>query len=79
MRGCAGHLIDPLPHEFNKFTITLAQMQDYIYHMILKSHLIRNFLIKVNVKISPLENATFYVRRRCIRYETYQGNLHTYS
>ena len=27
-------------NKFNKFSITGAQMQDYIYHMTLKSHII---------------------------------------
>ena len=46
MRGFAKHLIGfpppPPPPEFNKFNNTGARMQDSIYHMILKSHLLAN-------------------------------------
>ena len=34
--------------EFNKFNNTGAQMQVSIYHVTLKSHLIRDFLIKMS-------------------------------
>ena len=33
--------------EFNKFFNTGARIQDSIYHMTLKLHLIRNFCIKI--------------------------------
>ena len=33
-------------NEFNTFNNTQARMQDSIYHMTLKSHLIRDFRIK---------------------------------
>ena len=35
-------------NEFNKFNNTGAGMQDSMYHSILKSHLIHNFLIKTS-------------------------------
>ena len=50
MRGCAEHLID--------FPPMRAQMQESVYHMTLKSHLVCDFHIQ-NVNILPLENATF--------------------
>ena len=34
------------PDEFNKFNNTGARMQDSIYHMTLKSHLLANFALK---------------------------------
>ena len=47
IQGFAEHLVDLQlsilsisPNEFNKFNNTGAQMQDSIYHMTLKSHLI---------------------------------------
>ena len=40
-------------NEFNKFNNTGARMQDSIYHMTLRSHLIRDLRIKTDVKISP--------------------------
>ena len=38
-------------------------MQDSIFHMTLKSHLISDFLHQ-NVKISPFENTMFYECQR---------------
>ena len=35
-------------NEFDKFNTILARMQDSIYHMTLKSHLIRGFRIKTS-------------------------------
>ena len=43
----AEHLIG-FPNEFNKFSNTGARMQDYIYHMTLKSHFISEFCIKMS-------------------------------
>ena len=40
-------------NDFNKFNNTGARMQDSIYHMTLRSHLIRDLRIKTDVKISP--------------------------
>ena len=36
-------ILSVLPNEYNKFNNTGAQMQDSIYHMTLKSHLISFF------------------------------------
>ena len=36
------------PNELNKFNNTGARMQDSIYHMTLKSHLISKFCIKTS-------------------------------
>ena len=46
------------PNKFNKFNNTGTQMQDSIYHMTLKSHLISRFS-HPNIKTSPLETVMF--------------------
>ena len=50
-------------NEFDKFNNKETRMQDSTDHMIIKSHLIADLLVK-NVKISPLKNSTFYGRQR---------------
>ena len=62
-------ILSVIPDEFNKFNNAGAQMQDSIYHMTLKSH----FDSDSDVKISPLENVTFFYGRQRI---TLRRNLH---
>ena len=47
MQGFAKHLI-VFPNEFDKFNNTGAGMQDSVYYMTLKSHLISDFCIKTS-------------------------------
>ena len=47
MLSFAEYLIG-IPNEFNKFNNTEAWMQDSVYHMILKSHLINKFCTKTS-------------------------------
>ena len=47
-QGFAEHLSISFS-EFNKFNNTRARMQDSIYYMTLKSHLIRYFHIKMSI------------------------------
>ena len=39
-------ILSVFPNEFNKFNNTGSRMQDYIYHMTLKSHFISEFRTK---------------------------------
>ena len=58
-------------NELNKFNKTRARMQDSIYHMTLKSHLMRNFRIKTS-RFRHKKTRRFY-GRQCI---TLPSNLH---
>ena len=41
-------ILSIFPNEFNKFNNTGARMQDYIYNITLKLHLIRDFRTKTS-------------------------------
>ena len=58
MRGFTEHPIGS--DDFSKFNDTGARMQDFIYHMTIKSHSLAIFA--PNILILPLENVTFYGR-----------------
>ena len=42
-------ILSVFPNEFNKFNNTGARMQDSIYHITLKSHLISKFCTKTSL------------------------------
>ena len=41
-------ILSIFPNEWNKFNDTRTRMQDFIYHMTLKSHFISNFYTKTS-------------------------------
>ena len=58
-------------NEFNKFNNTGTRMQDSIYHMTLKSHLVRDFRIKTS-RFRHKKTRRFYGRQHI----TLRSNLH---